>query len=195
MKLLIGTGNKGKFLDIRSAFADLPLELLQLSDVDIAEEPDETGTTFEENAILKARFFFEQSGRIPTLSDDSGILVEALQNELGVYTRRWGAGKDASDAEWIDYFLKRLSTEQNKRASFVCCLCYIDAEGVEHLFEGVCDGVITDTLESEYLPGLPIAACFKPDGADQVYAAMGLEGKNQWSHRGRAMQKFINFLR
>lgn len=195
MKLLIGTGNKGKFLDMQSAFADLSLELLQPADLGINNEPEETGTTFTENALQKARFFFERSQGIPTLSDDSGILVEALQNELGIHTRRWGAGKQASDAEWIDYFLKRMSAEQNKRARFVCSLCYIDAEGIEHIFDGVCDGVITETLEADYLPGLPIAACFKPDGADSVYAAMGLEGKNQWSHRGRAMQKFIDFLR
>lgn len=179
---------------MKSALAELPLELLQPADLGIADEPEETGITFGENAIQKARYFFEQSNRTPTLSDDSGILVEALQNELGIHTRRWGAGKQASDAEWVEHFLQRMSSEPNKRARFLCCLCYMDAEGNEHLFEGACDGVITETLEADYLPGLPIAACFKPDGADSVYAAMGLEGKNHWSHRGRAMQKFIDFL-
>lgn len=180
---------------MKSALADLPLELFQPLDLDIFDEPEETGTTFGENAIQKARFYFDQSNHMPTLSDDSGILVEALQNELGIHTRRWGAGKQASDTEWIKHFLQRMSIEPNKRARFVCCLCYMDADGNEHLFEGACDGVITEALEADYLPGLPIAACFKPEGANQVYAAMGLEGKNQWSHRGRAMQKFIDYLK
>jgi XTP/dITP diphosphohydrolase len=193
MKLLIGSSNKGKFLDMSDALKDLSIELVEPSDVGITDAPHEEGSTFKENAAQKAHFYFKKSG-IPTLADDSGIIVEALKGELGIHTRRWGAGPKASDAEWIRYFLDRMKKETNKRARFECSLCYIDETGAEHFFEGSCEGVITDDLEAEYLPGLPIAACFKPDGADKVYAAMGLEGKNQWSHRGRAMSKFVEYL-
>lgn len=193
MKLLIGTSNQGKFADMRGALHDLALTLLQPADLSITEVPPETGTSYAENAQQKARFYFEQSG-LATLADDSGIMVEAMANELGIHTRRWGAGAAATDAEWVAHFLERMKDEENKRARFICTLCYIDQSGKEYVFEGSCDGVITETLEAEYLPGLPIAACFKPDGADQVYAAMGIEGKNEWSHRGRAMKKFHTFL-
>lgn len=172
----------------------LPLKLVQPGDIGFSDVPHEEGNTFEENALQKARFYFERAN-LPTLADDSGILVEALQHELGIHTRRWGAGPQASDQEWVDYFLRRMRHEKNKRARFVCCLCYIDQKGEEHFFEGTCDGTITDILEAEYLPGLPISACFKPDGFDKVYSALSVEEKNRVSHRGRAMQKFTDFLR
>jgi XTP/dITP diphosphohydrolase len=193
MKLLIGSSNKGKFIDMSAGLKDLALELLQPSDVGIHESPKEEGSTFKENATQKARFYFERS-HIPTLADDSGIIVDVLKNELGIHTRRWGAGPDVSDHHWIMFFLDRMRGEKNRRATFVCCLCYIDAKGNEHYFDGECDGIITEDLEADYLPGLPIAACFKPNGADKVYAAMGTEGKNQWSHRGRALKLFHDYI-
>jgi XTP/dITP diphosphohydrolase len=88
-----------------------------------------------------------------------------------------------------------MSREPNKKARFVCALHYVDAEGRDHLFEGVCDGTITETLEADYLPGLPISACFKPDGIGLVYSALPVEEKNRVSHRGRALQRFADFLR
>lgn len=193
MKLLIATTNKGKIIEIREALTGLPIEILTPVEKGITEMPKETGDTFEANAIEKARFIFEQA-KMPTLADDSGILVEALQKELGIHTRRWGAGPEASDQEWIDYFLARMKKEKNKRARFVCALCYIDEEGKEYLFEGTCDGVITESLEADYLPGLPISACFKPDGYDKVFSALSVEEKNAVSHRGRAMTSFQKFL-
>jgi XTP/dITP diphosphohydrolase len=194
MKLLIGTANKGKIIDMSEVLKDLPLEIMTPLDLHISESPQETGDTFEENARQKARFYREKSG-LPTLADDSGIIVEALAGELGIHTRRWGAGAHATDEEWIRYFMERMKHEENRRALFVCSLCYIDEQGQEHFFDGTCEGVITEELEADYLPGLPIAACFKPDGADEVYSAMGIEGKNEWSHRGRAMIKLHDYLK
>lgn len=194
MKLLIGTKNFGKIIEIAEALSDVDLEFLDPRSVGIEESPHETGTTFIENALQKARFYHDRSG-LPTLADDSGIIVEALQKELGIHTRRWGAGPNANDREWIEFFLERMRNEKNKRARFVCVLAFVDEEGKEHLFEGVCDGVITETLEAGYLPELPISACFKPDGFDCVYSAMNIEQKNCTSHRGKALQSFGAFLR
>lgn len=149
--------------------------------------------TFEANALQKARFYYEKA-KLPVLADDSGIIVEALEKELGIHTRRWGAGPKATDEEWISYFLERMGNEKNKRARFVCALAYIDEQGQEHLFEGTCDGVITKSLEADYLPGLPISACFRPDGHKAVYSAMNIEQKNSTSHRGRALRSFQKFL-
>lgn len=193
MKLLLGTTNKGKIAEMSQALASLQLEILSPEDIGITEIPQEDGLTFAENAEQKARFYYQQSG-MPTLADDSGIIVEALQNELGIHTRRWGASADASDHHWISFFLERMSAEENKRARFVCDLCFIDLEGKIHHFEGACDGVITDELQAEYLPGLPISACFQPDGYTQVYSAMSVEEKNLISHRGRSLQKFVKYM-
>lgn len=193
MHLLLATTNKGKIIEMTEALSGLPITIKTPTDLGIKESPDEKGDTFEKNAIEKARFYYERS-KMPTLADDSGILVEALRDELGVHTRRWGAGPQASDKKWIDFFLERMRHEKNKRAEFICVLALIDEAGKEHFFEGHCEGTITGSLESEYLPGLPISACFKPDGYEAVYSAMKVEQKNSASHRGKALQKLQTYF-
>lgn len=193
MDILLATTNKGKIIEIGEVLHDLSLTIKTPADFGITDSPHEHGETYRDNAIIKATFYHE-AAKIPTLADDSGIIVDSLKNELGVQTRRWGAGPDASDEEWIEFFLERMKRERNRRATFVCCLAFIDAAGETHVFEGTCDGVITSTLEAEYLPGLPISACFKPEGYGVVYSAMNTEQKNSTSHRGRALQKLCEFL-
>ncbi len=193
-ELLLGTSNPGKIQEMREALASLDVKILSPEERGILASPKEHGDTFEANALEKARFYFQKSG-IPTLADDSGILVEALAKELGIHTRRWGAGPTANDEGWIQYFLNRMKTEKNKRARFVCVLAYIDAEGNEFFFEGTCDGEITETLEASYLPGLPISACFRPEGFNAVYSGLSVHEKNHISHRGRAMHKFVEHLK
>lgn len=194
MRLLLGTTNAGKITEICEALSGFRLSFLTPADLRIDGSPEETGTTFAENAAIKSEFFFRQSG-LPSIADDSGIIVEALADELGIQTRRWGAGAQASDAEWIAHFLRRMETEENRRARFVCNIAYTDATGALHQFEGVCDGSITRSLEADYLPGLPISACFRPDGLATVYSGLTIEQKNSTSHRGRALQLFADFLR
>lgn len=193
MDLVIGTSNAGKIFEIREALRGLPISLLIPQELGIHDAPHEEGTSFTTNARQKAWFYAARTGK-PTVADDSGILVEAMREELGIHTRRWGPGSAASDEEWIADFLKRMSKEQNRRAKFLCTLCYIDHEKVEHYFTGDCSGTITQTLESSFLPGLPISACFKPDGSDVVYAAMKIEQKNYTSHRGKALLQFRTYL-
>ena len=193
MELLVGTNNKGKVVEISEVLGDLPITLIRPETLSITEVPDETGKTFEENAIQKALHYHGLSS-LPTVADDSGIIVEALQNELGIHTRRWGAGAQATDREWIDFFLDRMRREENRKARFICSLAYMDPEGVLHTYEGVCDGHITDQLEADYLPGLPISACFQPEGFDKVYSALSIAEKNTISHRGRAVHQFRTHL-
>lgn len=194
MQLLLGTGNKGKIKEMSDALAELHLTIVTPDDIGITDKPNETGTTYAENAIQKAQFYFDRA-HLPTLADDSGIVVDALQNELGIHTRRWGKGPDASDYEWIQFFLERMREEENRKARFLCTLAYIDAAGTLHTFEGSCDGMITQELEADYLPGLPISACFKPDGYDKVFSALSVEEKNGISHRGKALMMFTHFLK
>jgi len=194
MELLIGTNNEGKVIEISEVLSGLELDLKTPKELAIEDDPPESGSTFHENALQKARFFYVHSGGVPTVADDSGIIVDALQDELGLHTRRWGAGPAANDEEWIEYFLKRMKKEQNKRAVFLCTLAYLDHNGSLHTFEGRCDGVITEELEAEYLPGLPISACFKPEGHDCVFSALSIKEKSTISHRGIAAKHFKHFL-
>ena len=180
-------------MEMKSALGGLSLDFVTPMDLGINESPPEEGSTFEDNALHKARFFFDRS-RLPTIADDSGIAVEALKNELGLNTRRWGAGPAATDDEWIALFLKRMEKENNRRAHFHCSIAYIDAMGTPHVFEGDCLGIITPSLEAPYLPGLPISACFKPEGCDKVFSALSIDEKNCVSHRGRALGNLRKFL-
>lgn len=193
MQLLLGTINHGKVTEIREALEGLPVTIMTPHQLSISESPEETGSTFAENALQKARFYFDRSA-LPTVADDSGINVHALADELGIHTRRWGAGAHASDEEWIAWFLDRMKREENKRAFFVCNLAFIDGDGTHHLFEGRCDGVITETLEADYLPGLPLSACFRPDGFDRVFSGLSFEQKNSTSHRGKAALRLRRHL-
>jgi XTP/dITP diphosphohydrolase len=193
MQLLLATSNKGKVQEMREALDGLGLDLQDLSRFPAVGQPEETGETFAENAAQKARYYHAHTG-LPSVADDSGIHVEALEDELGIHTRRWGAGPEASDDHWVRFFLGRMRRERNRRARFVCAIAYIDAAGDLHAFEGACSGVITDELEADYLPGLPISACFRPDGYDRVFSALTIEQKNSTSHRGRALLQLRDFL-
>lgn len=193
MNLLLATSNKGKIIEISNVLNELPMTLLTLKDFPPILPPDETGSSHKENAILKAEFYFKHSN-IPTLADDSGLMVEALGSEMGIHTRRWGAGDKACDQEWVEHFLHRMKGETNKRAHFISVFAFIDTEGSTHIFEGRCSGTITENLESDYLPGLPLSACFIPDGYQYVFSNLKIEQKNSTSHRGRATLSFKQFL-
>lgn len=194
-ELLIATGNPGKFMEIYEILKDLPLKFLSLSDVSLGADVDETGETHAENALLKARHFYNKL-KIPTLAEDSGIIVDALNGELGLHTRRWGPGHDASDEEWIEAFLMRMKAVpfDERQAHFVCHAALILGKGEEHLFDGECQGMITRDLEAPIREGLPLSSCFKPDGFDKVYAALLPAEKAKISHRGMAISRVRDFL-
>lgn len=193
MKLLIATNNQSKFNEISTLLSSLSLELVSPQDVD-ESQLEENGKTYAENALIKARFFAKQTGLI-TLADDSGIVVEALKNELGVKTRRWGAGENASDEEWITHFLKRMEKENNRNAKFVCHICLVDKEG-NLLAEssGETEGHVTKELQAPIKQGIPLSSCFIVKNHHKVHSAMNIEEKNKISHRGKAVKQIKNFL-
>jgi len=191
--VLIATSNPGKHKEILSAL--LPLEgidFVTLNDLGIKVDVAETGQSYAENALIKAREYFAHS-RIPTIAEDSGMEVSALKGELGVQTRYWGAGAEATDEEWLAHFMNRMQHEQDRDARFVCHAVYIDKDGHQS-FEGECLGAVTRDIEGPVLPGIPLSAVFKPIGAGLVYSSMGEEEKNKLSHRGKAMKSLRDFL-
>ncbi|MDP4007565.1 MAG: non-canonical purine NTP pyrophosphatase [Candidatus Peregrinibacteria bacterium] len=194
-KILIATTNTGKFNEIMEVLdeASIYFEFLSLKDVDIKDQPKEDGDSYLANARIKAEFYNALSG-LPTIAEDSGIEVEALKGKLGMHTRRWGAGENASDETWVEYFLKTMAEHEDKRASFKCTAFYIDKSGISHHFQGECRGVITGTVEAPILAGIPLSSCFKAHTCDKVYAALQNEEKNKLSHRGKAMKKLLEHL-
>ena len=194
-KLLIATTNKGKRGEIMEVIGDLSFEFLMPEDLKLKTDIEEGGNTHEENALIKAHYYFDQCG-VLTISEDSGIIVDALKNELGIHTRRWGAGADASDVEWIMHFLDRMAEvpEHLRTAKFVCASALIDEQGVEKVFVGETPGMIMPDLQAPIMPGLPLSSCFRPDGFKEVYAALAVDQKNQVSHRGKAMRQVYQFL-
>ena len=196
-KLLIATQNQGKFREISEVFEGSDFELVFLGDLNLsAEGLFEDGETFAENAYKKAKFFYDKTGFL-ILAEDSGIMVDALEGELGIKTRRWGAGEMASDEEWIDYFLKRMEgvSLEKRGAKFVCNACLIDEKGgVLEYFEGETRGVISEKLLAPILSGLPLSSCFIPEGMDKAYAAISALEKNKISHRGKAISKAREYL-
>ncbi|MFA4815506.1 MAG: non-canonical purine NTP pyrophosphatase [Candidatus Gracilibacteria bacterium] len=192
MKILIATKNPGKYEEIREMLGQFPAEFLSLADAGITEDFVEEGVSFEENALGKARFYSKKSG-LPTVADDSGIFVEALVDELGIKTRRWGVGEQATDKEWLQHFLKRMEKEKNRNATFVCAAAYAGPLG-EHVFLGETRGTLTKKPEVPVKPGIPLSSVFKPQACAKVYAALSPTEKNRLSHRGKAFQKLLNFF-
>lgn len=216
MRILIATKNRGKFNEITGVLNDLPgAEIVFLGDVmadgvgkPVFDDSDfvEDGDDHRSNALKKARYYYDHLADAMNfdfvLGEDSGIYVDALGAELGVHTRRWGAGENATDEEWLDVFMKemerRAGAESQRGAKFVCHACLIggveNSEVSAEFFEGETYGVITQEVASKVLPGLPLSSVFLPEGYDKVYAELSQDEKNAISHRGQAISKIRGFL-
>jgi XTP/dITP diphosphohydrolase len=192
-KILIATRNFGKFKELMEVLHDLPFTFVSLNDEHIEGDVDEAGDTYEHNAILKAEHF-GRLANLPTIADDSGIRVDALAGELGVKTRRWGAGEKANDEEWLGYFLKRMSKEKNRRAEFISVIALYQPGRVTLTFRGECLGQILPEPQVALEPGIPLSSVFLPDGKDKVFSALSKNEKNSISHRGKAIKKCHDYL-
>ena len=191
-KLLIGTGNIGKLREIKSILGDVPYELMSLADFADIETPDENGATYADNAILKAKSYASQTG-LPTLADDSGLEVAALNRAPGVLSARY-AGDNASDAGRRSLLLSELSKigSQARTARFVCVVAIATPTQLINVSEGVCEGEIIDAPRGS--GGFGYDPLFVPDGYDLTFAELPEGLKNQISHRGRALTKAREFL-
>lgn len=195
MDILIATRNPGKFKEISAMLAPTGARFFSPADLGITEDFDESGgESYEENALGKARFYGKRTEGMIVVADDSGLVVEALKGELGVQTRRWGAGEQASDEEWLDYFMKRMESEENRQAAFVCAAALRLPEGTEQVFTKETPGRLCQELMAPIQEGIPLSSIFLAEGYDKVYAAMTHEEKNKLSHRGRAFAEILNYL-
>lgn len=193
MKILIATHNFGKYKELMEVLEPLPFKFVSLNDEKAEGDVEENGGTYEANAILKAEFFGRQLG-LPTIADDSGIHIDALEGELGIKTRRWGAGAQASDERWLEVFLKRMEHEHNRRAEFISVVAFYRPNEETLTFRGECIGQILDEPQVELEHGIPLSAVFLPEGKDKVFSALSKHEKNEISHRGKAIKQCHDFL-
>lgn len=192
-KILIATTNQGKIEEIRNLVKGLPAVFLSLSEVPDIPEVVEDGTTFEENALKKARTMAQSTGMV-TLADDSGLCVDALNGRPGVHSARY-AGEDASDEDKYRRILAEMQDvpDSQRSARFECALALVAPDGEERLFRGVCKGLITRAPRGS--SGFGYDPIFYFEDAGCTFAEMDRESKNQVSHRGRALRQFAEFLR
>ena len=195
MKLLVATTNEGKKKELLEAFQKYGLsdiEFLSLRDVTVSGEPDENAATFEENALIKARFFAEQTG-IPTLGEDSGLIVSAFPEKFGVRTRR--EINAATDEKWLEAFLKMLEAEDDRGATFYSVTAFFDPKTKESAtFLGTTSGKILTEPQANLEPGIPVSAVFLANGQEKVYSALSRDEKNEISHRGKSVKQLVAFL-
>lgn len=186
IRLLLATRNEGKLRELRHLVADLPINVFSLADFAQTHEVPETGSSFSENASLKAVGYALQT-QMMTLADDSGLEVDALGGAPGIFSARY-AGKDASDAQRTNKLLQELSGTEagNRSARFVSAVAVASANGeILNLSTGSCEGRIDLTPSGNQ--GFGYDPVFIPNGYQQSFGALDPEIKNQISHRARAL--------
>lgn len=190
-ELLIATKNADKMKELKKLLSKSNFILSDLNEFPNIGEVSETGRTFTENAVLKARNYALQT-KMRAVADDSGLEVETLDGAPGVFSARY-AGEFASDAEKINKLLRELHENKQRRARFVCVMAVADEKGtVEFLAEGVCNGKIA--VKASGTNGFGYDPIFVPDGFEQTFGELSSEIKQKISHRARAAAKIIRFL-
>ena len=190
MKLIIASNNKGKIREYKDIFEPLGFRVFSQSEENIRLEVEETGSTFEQNALLKARAIYELV-HCCVVSDDSGLEVEALGGEPGLWSARYKGLETEHERRLA--VLKGLEGSDNRRARFVTCICFIDETGEEHLFTGIWNGGIA--LKEEGTNGFGYDPIFiSEDGNGKTTASLPLSFKETHSHRAKAVRQLISWL-
>ncbi|MBL9029890.1 MAG: RdgB/HAM1 family non-canonical purine NTP pyrophosphatase [Caedimonas sp.] len=183
--LLLASQNTGKLRELK-ALVPPDITLYLASDFS-AEEPEETGATFQENAALKATFW-QQKTNLPCLADDAGICIEALQGAPGVASKEF-IGNLGGREKMFEFLAKNKDIQSNPRACCVCVLAFALPNGDLRFYEGRCEGEIVFPARGSQGHGYdPV---FRPYGATRTFAEMSLAEKNRWSHRSQAVKLFL----
>lgn len=190
-EIVIATKNLGKLNEFSSLLNNHFKKIYSLIDFESIPEIVEDGKTFSENALKKARVVCSHLERI-TLADDSGLVVDSLGGEPGIYSARY-AGDCVTDDENIDKLLYRLEGVQDRKARFVCDLALVYPSGEEFVFEGICEGLILD--EKRNGGGFGYDPVFFIPQIKKTMAEISSEQKNKISHRSNAVKKLIKYLK
>lgn len=189
-KLVIASRNPHKIEELQQILNPMGIQVLSTQDFPELQEVEEDKETLEGNALKKARYVAGETG-LPAISDDTGLEVDALGGSPGVYSARY-AGENATYQDNVDKLLKEMDGKKNRAAQFRTVAALVDGEA-EYTFEGICRGVIF--FEERGEGGFGYDPVFKPKGYEQTFAELSSAVKNEISHRGRAIQKFVAFLK
>ena len=188
LRLVFATHNTNKAREIQAIMPHGVL-ILSLDDIGCDEDIPETGSTLEANALLKARYIWERYG-MSCFADDTGLEIDALNGEPGVYSARY-AGPEKEPGANMDKVLEKMGATSDRTARFKTALALI-LHGEEHIFDGTVGGSIT--YEKRGAQGFGYDPIFEPEHHGRTFAEMPLEEKNTMSHRARAFEKMIHFI-
>lgn len=189
-KFVVATNNAHKLEEFQAIFSRLGLTAISMSQAGVCVDPEENGSTFEQNALIKAKAVFDIC-HLPTVADDSGLCVDALDGAPGIYSARYG-GEDLDDAGKRALLLENLSKASTRRAHFTSAIACIMAEDDHFVVEGHCHGAIANAEAGA--GGFGYDALFVPDGYDKTFAEISATEKNKISHRGVALEILANKL-
>lgn len=191
-ELMVATRNRGKLHEIEAVLAGVVEKVLCAADFPKLPETNEDGATFSENALKKAREAMLFTG-LPTIADDSGLVVQALDERPGVFSARF-AGESADDVANNRKLLAEMdgTPPEQRQAAFVCVMAFVTPDGVEQIFSGRVSGRILD--QERGTGGFGYDPLFLVDGYERTMAELTLEEKNCISHRGQALRLFRTYL-
>ena len=189
-KIVLATHNQGKIREFQKAFAEIGWQAVPIADIAEVEDPEETGTTFEENALQKARCY-AKAVDLPVLSDDSGIIACALGDRPGVYSARY-AGHHGDDEANNQKLIRDLApyTGDDRKGYYACVVALVWPDGRSLTGKGTCDGIIRDFYQGE--GGFGYDPLFYLPEFGKTMAELSMEEKNQISHRGRALRDLLS---
>ena len=189
-KIVAASNNKGKIKEIREILEPLGFEVLSQKEAGADIEIEETGSSFDENAKLKALAVYDIC-KVCVIADDSGLSVDALNGAPGVYSHRF-AGENATDDDRNKKLLMELEgvPEDKRGASFICSVCFIEEDGCSHIFRGECRGNIGTEPKGENGFGYDPVFMY----GERSFAEISPEEKNKISHRADALKKFLEYL-
>ena len=192
-ELVLASGNKGKLAEFQRLLEGLDVQIHSMKEYPEIGEIVEDGSTFAENALIKARAVCKATGK-PAMADDSGLAVDALNGAPGIYSARF-AGEQRSDADNNAKVLQLLEgVEDSKRtARFFCVIAIVLPDGREYTVEGTCEGTILHALQGE--GGFGYDPLFYVESLDKTFAELTMEEKNHISHRGHANRKAVEIIR
>lgn len=187
--LFLASGNPHKVEELHQLLGPLNIQLRSTLDYPDSPEVEEDQPDLKGNALKKARFWHYKTG-LPAIADDTGLEVDVLDGAPGVYSARY-AGEDASYEDNVRKLLTELDDEENRKAQFRTVIAYVN-DDEEYFFEGVCKGEIL--RKEKGTKGFGYDPVFRPEGYQKTFAELDSEEKNKISHRGKALEKFSNFL-
>ena len=190
-QIMIATSNAHKVEEFKRMLQPYGYEVRSLLDLDEEIDIEENGTTFEENALITAKTIYDKL-HIEVIADDSGLAVNAMNGEPGIYSARF-LGRDTSYDVKNQYIIDQVKDAQDKGAQFVCAIAYIDADGHENVFTGVVEGEIYDHIEGA--KGFGYDPIFYYPPFKTTLANVSEDQKNEVSHRGKAIQMLLNYMK